>query len=66
MKFIRYPHLTTDVRINMAIEGLANLGTYGYITKMAETYNVSRTFIYTLVYSAFTALYVQLSSVQLF
>ena len=64
MKFIRYPHLTTDVRINMAIEGLANLGTYGYITKMAETYNVSRTFIYTLVYSAFTALYVQLSSVQ--
>ena len=28
MKFIRHSHLTTDVRINMAIEGLANLGTY--------------------------------------
>ena len=31
---------------------------------MAETYNVSRTFVYALVYIAFTALYTPLSSIQ--
>ena len=64
MKFTRRPDLTTDVRINIAIEGLANLGTYGFITKMAEAYNVSRTFVYTLIYSAYITLYAQLVPIK--
>ena len=62
MKFIRRSDLTVDVRINMALEGLANFGTYGYITQMAETYKVSRTFIYYLLYRTVGALYAQLNS----
>jgi len=63
MKFMRRPDLTVAVRINMAIEALTHLGTYGFITRMAETYNVSRTFIYSLLYGTLTALYIQLNSV---
>ena len=63
MKFMRRSDLTLDVRINIALEALTNLGTYGLITGLAETYNVSRTFIYTLIYGTLVALYVQLNSV---
>jgi len=63
MKFMRRPDLTVAVRINIALEALTNLGTYGSITGLADTYNVSRTFIYSILYGTLMALYIQLHSV---
>jgi len=51
MKFMRRPDLPASTRITIAIEALNNKGDYGFITESAGTYKVSRTFIYSLVYT---------------
>ena len=65
MKFMRRPDLTPSTRINIALEAMHNMGNYGYITNLAMFYNVSRTFIYSLIYTAAIALYGQFNFLNL-
>jgi hypothetical protein len=62
MKFIRRPDLDISTRFTIALKALSNMGEYGYITHLAETYKVSRTFIYSLVNSIVLAFYLQFYS----
>src|SRR3990170_5355001 len=62
MKFIRRSDLTFKIRINIITEAIANMGNYGAITQLAQTYKVSRTFIYSLINNAIMALYLQFYS----
>lgn len=63
MKFIRRPDLTDSTRITIALEAITNMGTYGFITQLARTYNVSRTFIYSLIHSVLLTLYIEINSI---
>lgn len=49
MKFIRRKDLDTQTRLNIITAGLSGIGTYGSMTKLAESYNISRTFLYQLI-----------------
>ena len=57
MKYIRRPDLTISTRMAIALAALNNKGDYGFITHLANTYKVSRTFIYSLVHAVERALY---------
>ena len=52
MKFLRRPDLNTEIRINIVLVALFSQGAYGTITRLARKYNVSRTFIYELIWTA--------------
>jgi hypothetical protein len=57
MKYMRRPDLTIPIRARIALEAMANKGSYGYITELSKSYKVSRTFIYSLLYVVFAALF---------
>lgn len=50
MKFMRRPDLDSPTRIHIAIQAYFALGIYGEITRLANLYNVSRLFIYQLLW----------------
>lgn len=50
MKFIRRPDLDSLTRLNLAIQAYCALGIYGGMTRLATGYNVSRLFIYQLLW----------------
>jgi hypothetical protein len=52
MKFLRRPDLDAETRRNIVLTVLINQGMYGTVTRLAERYKVSRTFIYELVWTA--------------
>ena len=56
MKFLRRPDLDAQTRMNIVFVVLLCEGTYGAITRLARQYNVSRTFIYELLWTANLAL----------
>ncbi len=56
MKFLRRPDLDAEVRINIVLAAFFSRGVYGAITRLAKKYNVSRTFIYELIWAANQAL----------
>ena len=56
MKFLRRPDLDTAIRVNIVLVAFFSQGAYGAITRLAKKYNVSRTFIYELIWTANLAL----------
>lgn len=53
MKFMRRHDLDSLTRINIAMQAYFALGIYGEITRLAKLYNVSRLFIYQLLWRLF-------------
>jgi hypothetical protein len=56
MKYIRRDDLDINTRITIAIQALACQNVYGARTALAEKYEISRTFLYQLLNSAFSCL----------
>src|SRR5713101_5009875 len=52
MKFIRRHDLTPHTRIEMVRLAWLNQGTYGKMTQIAQEYQISRTFLYQLMWAA--------------
>jgi hypothetical protein len=52
MKFIRRPDLTPHTRIEMVKLAWLNQGIYGKMTQIARDYDISRTFLYQLMWAA--------------
>ena len=52
MKFLRRPDIDAETRRNIILTVLFSQGIYGTVTRLAERYKVSRTFIYELVWTA--------------
>lgn len=50
MKFMRRPDLNSITRIHLTMQAYFALGVYGEITRLAKLYNVSRLFIYQLLW----------------
>ncbi len=50
MKFVRRPDLNTKTRIDIALAAYLSQGIYGSITSLAQTYRVSRLFVYQLLW----------------
>lgn len=50
MKFRRRPDLDSLTRIKMAVQAFLRQGVYGEITRLARSYQVSRLFVYTLLW----------------
>jgi hypothetical protein len=50
MKYLRRADINNTVRLQIAIQALVNLGIYGSITGLANKHNVSRLFIYKLLW----------------
>lgn len=51
MKFRRRPDLDSVTRLQMAVQAFVGLGVYGEITRIASQYNVSRLFVYKLLWA---------------
>lgn len=49
MKFMRRKDLDTQTRIQIVILALLNYGTYGAMSRLAQHYDISRTFLYQMV-----------------
>ena len=50
MKFMRRPDLSKVERIEIAVQAFLGLGVYGEITRIANGYQVSRQFVYSLLW----------------
>ena len=52
MKFMRRPDLDTQTRIEIVIQAWLRQGVYGTMTHIAQSYQISRTFLYQLLLAA--------------
>ena len=50
MKFMRRPDIDTVTRVTIAVQAFLGLGVYGEITRIARFYQVSRLFVYKLLW----------------
>ena len=50
MKFMRRPDIDTVARVTIAVQAFLGLGVYGEITRIARFYQVSRLFVYKLLW----------------
>jgi hypothetical protein len=50
MKFMRRPDIDRVARVTIAVQAFLGLGVYGEITRIAQSYQVSRLFVYKLVW----------------
>src|SRR5215813_6432480 len=50
MKFMRRPDIDTVARVHIATQAFLGLGVYGAITRIAQSYRVSRLFVYKLLW----------------
>jgi len=50
MKFMRQPDLSKTLRVEIAVQAFLGLGVYGEITRVANCYQVSRQFVYSLLW----------------
>ena len=50
MKFMRRPDIDTVARVHIATQAFLGLGVYGAITRIAQSYCVSRLFVYKLLW----------------
>ena len=50
MKFMRRPDLDHLTRVEIAVQAFLGMGVYGEITRIAQSYQVSRLFVYKLVW----------------
>ena len=50
MKFMRRPDLSKVLRVEIAVQAFLGLGVYGEITRIANCYQVSRQFVYSLLW----------------
>jgi hypothetical protein len=50
MKFMRRPDIDTVARVHIATQAFLGLGVYGAITRIAQSYCVSRLFVYNLLW----------------
>jgi hypothetical protein len=50
MKFMRRPDIDTVARVHIAAQAFLGLGVYGAITQIAQSYRVSRLFVYKLLW----------------
>lgn len=51
MKFVRRRDLTSDTRVSMAVEAYQHRRSWGYLSDLARRYDVSRQFIYMLLWT---------------
>ena len=49
MKFMRRPDLSKTLRVEIAVQAFLGLGVYGEITRIANSFQVSRQFVYNLL-----------------
>src|SRR5467141_746718 len=54
MKFMRRPDLDNLTRVEIAVQAFLGMGVYGEITRIAQSYQVSRLFVYKLVWQLLT------------
>jgi hypothetical protein len=54
MKFMRRPDIDHVARVTIAVQAFLGLGVYGEITRRAQSYQVSRLFVYKLVWQLLT------------
>src|SRR6516162_1447435 len=54
MKFMRRPDLDNLIRVETAVQAFLGMGVYGEITRIAQAYQVSRLFVYKLVWQLLT------------
>jgi hypothetical protein len=54
MKFMRRPDIDHIARVTIAVQAFLGLGVYGEITRIAQSYQVSRLFVYKLVWQLLT------------
>jgi hypothetical protein len=54
MKFTRRPDLDNLIRVEIAVQAFLGMGVYGEITRIAQSYQVSRLFVYKLVWQLLT------------
>ena len=54
MKFMRRPDLDHLTRVEIAVQAFLGMGVYGEITRIAQAYQVSRLFVYKLVWQLLT------------
>ena len=54
MKFMRRPDLDNLPRVEIAVQAFLGMGVYGEITRIAQSYQVSRLFVYKLVWQLLT------------
>ena len=54
MKFMRRPDLDHLTRVEIAVQAFLGMGVYGEITRIAQSYQVSRLFVYKLVWQLLT------------
>ena len=54
MKFMRRPDLDNLTRVEIAVKAFLGMGVYGEITRIAQAYQVSRLFVYKLVWQLLT------------
>ena len=54
MKFMRRPDIDHVARVTIAVPAFLGLGVYGEITRIAQSYQVSRLFVYKLVWQLLT------------
>ena len=54
MKFMRRPDLDNLIRVEIAVQAFLGMGVYGEITRIAQAYQVSRLFVYKLVWQLLT------------
>ncbi len=52
MKFMRRPDLDAQSRIQIVMQAWLNQGVYGKMTQLAQSYQISRTFLYQLLFVA--------------
>src|SRR6516225_2737638 len=50
MQFMRRPDIDTGARVTIAVQAFLGLGVYGEITRIARFYQVSRLFVYKLLW----------------
>ena len=54
MKFMRRPDIDHVARVTIAVQAFLGLGVYGEITRIAQSYQVSRLFVDKLVWQLLT------------
>jgi len=54
MKFLRRPDIDHVARVTIAVQAFLGLGVYGEITRIAQSYQVSRLFVSKLVWQLLT------------
>src|SRR4029450_8848893 len=54
MKFMRRPDIDHVARVTIAVQAFLGLGVYGEITRIAQSYQVSRLFVSKLVWQLLT------------